>query len=664
MLRRLVLMGLVIAGVIASTPAQIRAQRAETLFTYGNQPVSKAEFLRVYQKNNVNKKADFSEKALRDYLNLYSLFRMKVAEANAMQVDTLPSIQRELDGYRRQLARNYLSDKQVTDQLLREAYDRMQEEVHVQHIMIAAPATMSPQDTLKAKARIDSVYQALQKGADFGKTALAVSEDKGSQERGGDIGYITALQTLYNFENAVYKTPVGKISAPFRTQFGFHIVKILGKRPARGEVTVAHILLSAPKTGGDAAATQALLRADTVLRALKAGKNWNDLVKQYSEDKYTVNNGGELQRFGAGRMVPAFEEASFALKKPGDISEPIKTDYGYHIIKLIEKFPPRSFDSMKEELSRRIENDSRNQIARDKYLEAAKKDNGFKEYPQNLQAVITQVSQKRDTSAQNVYTFKAEDFRGMTQPVFELGGKKYLQSDYMNYAEQLTRGRIAGPKDALMKDIYRMYVERTVTDFQEQRLGDVNPEFKNLMDEYRSGIILFELMDRKVWSKANQDSTGLESFYEQHKSKYQWQPGFSGAVITAIDQDAVKRLQNYMDKHPKATDEDILAAINSSEQPNSISIQRGRYEYATFKDVPEADITAGKLSKAVKSTDGVYTLVLAQEKFSTPMQKSLEDARGYVVSDYQDYLEKQWETELRSKYPLTTNEKVLKSMVN
>lgn len=664
MFRRLVLMGLVIAGTIASTPALTRAQRSETLFTYGGQPVSKEEFLRVYQKNNVNKKADFSEKALRDYLQLYSLFRMKVSEADVMQLDTLPNIQRELDGYRRQLARNYLSDKQVAAQLQREAYDRLKEEVHVQHIMISAPMAMGPDDTLKAKARIDSVYQALQKGADFGKLAQAVSDDKGSKERGGDIGFITALQTLYPFENAVYQTPVGKISAPFRTQFGYHIVKVLGKRPARGEVTVAHILLSAPKTGGDEAVTQALMRADTVLRALKAGKSWGELVKEYSDDKYTVNSNGELQRFGAGRMVPAFEEAAFALKKPGDISQPIKTDFGYHIIKLIAKYPPQPFDSVKEDLARRIENDSRSQIARDKYLAQAKKENGFKDYPQNLQAVIDRMSQKRDTGAQNVITFKAEDFRDMTQPVFELGGKKYLQSDFMNFAEQLTRGRITGPKDALMKDIFRMYVERSVTDFQEHRLADNNPEFKNLMEEYRSGIMLFELMDRRVWSKANQDSTGLQAFYNQNKSKYQWLPGFSGAVMLASNDEALKRLQDYVAKHPNATDEELLAALNTTEHPNSVSIQRGRYEYANFREVPEGQIVVGKLSQPVKSSDGVYTVVLAQEKFSAPTQKSLEDARGYVVSDYQDYLEKQWEVALRAKYPLTVNEKVLKSMVN
>lgn len=663
MLRRLVLMALAIAGTLASTPALVLAQRSETLFTYGNTPVSKEEFLRVYQKNNINKKADFSEKALRDYLQLYSLFRMKVAEADALQLDTLPNIQRELDGYRRQLARNYLSDKQVTDKLLREAYDRMKEEVHVQHIMIAAPVSMSPEDTLLAKKRIDSIYTALQKGADFATMARQVSDDRGSKERGGDIGYITALQTLYPFENAVYNTPSGKIASPFRTQFGYHIVKVLGKRPARGEVTVAHILLATPKGSGAAGEELARRRADTVLRELKAGKKWDELVKRYSEDKYSVNNNGELQRFGAGRMVPAFEDAAFALKKPGDISQPVKTEYGYHIIKLIDKYPPQPFDSVKEELARRIENDSRSQIARDKYLEEAKKQNNFKEYPQNLQAIIARMSQKRDTGAQNVTTFKAEDFRDMIQPVFELGGKKYLQSDFVNFAEQLTRGRLTGPKEALVKDIFRMYVERSVTDFQEHRLADLNPEFKNLMDEYRSGIMLFELMDRKVWSKANQDTSGLKAFYESNKNKYQWQPGFSGAVIQASNEDALKRLQEYVAKHPKATDEELLSALNTESHPNSISIQRGRYEYEHFKEIPESQIVAGQLSKAVKNNDGIFTLVLAQEKFAAPTPKSLEDARGYVVSDYQDYLEKEWDAQLRSKYPLTVNDKVLKSMV-
>jgi len=658
MFRRLILTVLATAG----TGALLWAQQSETLFTYGGTPVSKGEFIRVYQKNNVNKKSDFSEKALRNYLDLYSIFRMKVAEADAMHLDTLASIQRELDGYRRQLARNYLSDKQVTDRLLHEAYDRLKEEVHVAHIMVSAPMTMSPNDTLAAKARIDSIYTALQKGADFSAIASSISDDRGSKERGGDVGYVTALQTLYPFENAVYNTPVGKFSQPFRSQFGYHIVKVLDKRPARGEVSVAHILLATPQGSGTQGEELARKRADSVMRDLKAGKKWDELVKKYSDDKFTVNNLGELQRFGAGRMVPAFETAAFALKKPGDISQPVKTDYGYHIIKLIAKYPPQPFDSVKDELSRRIENDSRSQIARDKYLEDVKKENRYKEYPENLEAIIARMQQKRDT-AQNQTVFKGEEFRNMNQPLFELGDKKYLQSDFMNFAEQLTRGRLSGPKEALLRDIFRIYVERTVTDYQEHRLADVNPDFKNLMDEYRSGIMLFELMDRKVWSKANQDSAGLTAYYNAHKSKYSWQPGFSGAVIRAANEEALKRLQDYVAQHPKASDEELLHALNTEAQPNSISIQRGRYEYEGFKEIPAAAISVGTLSKAVKSNDGTYTLVLASEKFDTPTAKTLEEARGFVVSDYQDYLEQQWDAQLRSKYPVVVNEKALKSLV-
>lgn len=637
--------------------------QAQTLFTYGGTPVSKAEFLRVYQKNSINKKVDFSEPALREYLDLYSLFKMKVREAEAIKLDTVPSIAAELDNYRHQLAKNYLTDKEVTAKLVNEAYNRMKEEVHVAHILISCSQAASPQDTATAYAKIDSLYKLITKGkADFAKLASEVSDDRGTRESGGDIGYMTALQTIYPFENAIYSTPVGKVSAPFRTQFGYHIVKVLDKRPSRGEVQVAHILLATPKSKGEEGVAAARRRADSVETMLRQGVSFDTLVARYSEDKLSKNEMGVLQPFGAGRMVPAFENAAFALKQPGDVSAPVQTEYGFHIIRLMRKIPLKPFDSLKDNINRRIENDGRAQVARDQFMAKIKQQHGFKDYPANLQAVINRFGQLPDTGAR-ANSFRAADFKDMNAPVFELGGTKYTQSDFVAFAESLTRGRINGPKVAVTNDIYKMYVDRTVNDYEEHHLAETNADFRNLMEEYRNGIMLFELMDRNVWGKATRDTAGLKAFYASHPGKWQWEPGFLGTVYHFKDEASLRKGMAVLQKNITAKDEDVYKAMNIEGNPDALNITRGHYEFSRFKDVPQSAIVKGKISAPERQADGSFTVVRADNVYTQPSAKTLDEARGYVVAEYQDSLEKNWNAELRAKYPLQVDNKVFQSMV-
>lgn len=646
-----------------STGCFITSLKAQNLFTFGNTPVSKQEFLRVYQKNSLNKAPDFSEPALREYLDLYSLFRMKVREAELMKVDTMAGISAELESYRRQLAKNYLTDKDVRGRLVTEAYDRMKEEVRVAHIMIACSPTALPADSAKAYARIDSLYrQAMAGKASFATLAENFSDDRNTRPTGGDIGYLTALQTFYPFETAAYSTPVDKISKPFRTQLGYHIIKVTDKRPARGEVQVAQILINAPKAKGDSVIAAARTKAMDVSRQLKSGASFESMVTKYSEDKYSVAEKGVMPPFGVGRMTTDFENASFALKNPGDISAPVQTEYGFHIIKLIGKTPIKPFDSLKDGLQRKIDNDSRAQMAHDAYFEKIKKQNNYKEYPQNLQAVIDRLQKKPDTGALS-NAFAAQDFRNMNAPVFELGGNKYLQSDLMSFAENLTRGRFNGDRGVVMRDIFKIYVDRTVNDFEENRLADSNPDFKNLMEEYRNGIMLFELTDRNVWSKASRDTVGLKSFYDNNKAKYQWEPGFTGAVYKFKNETAMKNGVKLLSKNRKMKDEEAYKSMNSEAMPDAVSIQRGHFEYSRFTEVPQAKLSKGKLSDPVKNEDGTYTVVSVDETFAQPTGKTLDEARGYAVAEYQDFLEKQWNAELRKKYPVKLDDSAFRSMV-
>jgi len=633
--------------------------QAQTLFTYGDTPVSKEEFLRVYEKNSLNKKPDFSDTALRGYLDLYSLFRMKVTEAESQHLDTLTSIQRELDNYRKQLARNYLTDEQVTKRLIHEAYERSKEDVHIAHILILCrPGT----DSVAAYHKIDSIYNVLEnKKADFATMAKEYSEDRGSKESGGDIGYITALEVTYPIENVAYSTPVGKFSKPFRTQFGYHIVKVLDKRPAVGEIKVAQILIECPKSKGEEGVEAARKRADSVEMEIKKGVPFNELVKKYSDDKFTINDNGVMPQFGVGKMVPSFESAAFALKNPGDVSKPVQTEYGFHIIKLLDKYPLKPFDTLEPQLKRKVENDYRSQVARDIFFEKIKEKNGFKEYPANYQEIITKLNNAPDT-ANGSKTFRVSDFMDMNKPVFTLAGRDYKQSDFMSFAESVTRGRLMGPKETVLHDLYTMYVTNVVNDFEEHKLVEENPDFKNLMEEYRDGVMLFELMDRNVWGKASRDTVGLEAFYEAHKNKYMWEPGFVGSEYKFKDEASLKEGLKLLSKR-NVTDSALVKIMNSDAKPDAVIIQHGHYEFSRFKDVPRSSIVKDKATEAVKNSNGTYTVVKAQEVYNEPTPKSLDEARGYVVAEYQDYLEKNWNKQMRDKYPMKVDQTVFESMV-
>lgn len=635
---------------------------AQTLFTYGKQSVGKDEFLKIYEKNSIGKSPDYSEKALREYLDLYALFKMKVNEADLQQVDTMMSIEYELNNFRKQIAKNFMTDEGVEAKLVKEAYERLQEEIYVSHILILSSPMASVEDTAEAYRKVDSIYNAItKKKADFAKMAEKYSDDRQSKERGGDIGYITALQAVYPFENVAYSTPVGKVSKPFRTQFGYHILKVHDRRQSQGEVKVAQILIAAPKAKGEEGLKEAKEKLAKVQAELKKGVSFDELVEKYSDDKFSRDNNGVLEKFGVGAMVPVFEKAAFGLKKPGDISDPVQTDYGFHIIKLIEKYPLESFDQMEGKLRKMVQKDSRSEIARDAFFEAVKVKNDFKEYPENLKPIIEKIKNLPDTG-RSANTFVLDDFKGMDEPLFSLKGKNYMQSDFLAYAQQMTRGRLMGPREAVMKDLYTMYVKTVVNDVEEHNLIEENPAFKTQMEEYRAGVMLFELMDRNVWSKAAKDTAGLRAYYQQHKDKYVWDAGFRGAIYKFKDEAALKqglKLINAKNVKP----EDVVEKMNTKEKPDAVTVQKGYFEYAKMDEFNKDQLGSGQLSETKKNDDSTYSVAYISERFNGKATKTLEEARGYAIADYQDYLEKKWHKELKEKYPVKVNEKVFSSMV-
>jgi peptidyl-prolyl cis-trans isomerase SurA len=355
-------------------------------------------------------------------------------------------------------------------------------------------------------------------------------------------------------------------------------------------------------------------------------------------------------------MAPEFEDAAFKLESPGDISEPVKTEFGFHLIRLIRKTPLQPLDSIRDNLARRVENDGRAVIAKDAYQDKVKKQYKFREYQDNLTEVVAAIP----ADSLKEKGFKAEDYAGFKKPVIELNGKTYTQHDFLKYAADLTRGRIVGPKNNAFGDLFKMYQSKLITDLQMANLEKNNTEYRDLLTEYRDGTLFFDLMGKKVWERATKDTAGLEAFYRQNQDKYQWQPGFEGTVYQAVD-------KSFLEQFAKAVSGgasllDALDKINIPENPNRITEQSGKFEFKAFS-LPAASYSEGKLTPVFANTDGTATAVYVSKLHPQAENKALAEARGFVVADYQDYLEKNWNNELKAKYPVKVNEKTLKSIV-
>ena len=545
-----------LAGCQTSKPATTGTTAATTsgpaVETLGTYPVPANEFAYVYRKNN-STAADYgTRQSVTDYLDLYTNFRLKVLEAEQKGLDTTQAFKRELDGYRQQLAQPYLTEKSVTDLLVREAYDRMSQEVNASHILIRVAPDATPQDTLTAFQKIDKVRQQALAGTDFAQLARSQSEDPSAKENGGKLGYFTAMQMVYPFETAAYKTPVGQVSTPIRTRFGYHIIKVNDKRAAQGEIKVAHLMIRMNANTAKADSLTAKKKIDELYSRLKKGENWDKLVAQFSEDAGSAANGGELPPFGTGRMLPSFEEVAFKLQKAGDISAPVQTPYGWHVIKLIERQPVAKFADVESTLKSKVAKDSRSELNKAAFLKRVRQEDQFVEIP----AVKTYTFGKADTTlvagrykyvAPAAATGKpAKGAANDNSTLFTIKGKPYLVKDFLTFAQQNQRPRTGAQPAFAMQQLHDQYVDQSLTEFEKNSLETKYEDYRMLVKEYRDGILLFQLMDEKVWSKAIEDTVGLKKYFADNQAKYQWDQRVQGTVTSAATPALLARTQREL----------------------------------------------------------------------------------------------------------------------
>lgn len=623
------------------------------LMTVGKRNIRKSEFEAVYHKNNNNAKAD--EKALNEYLELYTNFRLKVAEAEELGLDTTEAFKSELKGYRQQLAQPYLTDNEVTENLIKEAYERSKYDIKASHILVKVDENALPKDTLAAYNKALKIRERLLKGENFEKVAKEVSDDPSAKDNGGNLGYFTALQMVYPFENAAYNTKVGEVSMPVRTRFGYHILKVFDKRDARGQILTAHIMASTRGMQTAADTLAAKQKLEEIQAKIKQGVDFAELAKQFSDDPGSASKGGQLPWFGTGKMVPEFEEAAFQLKNNGDVSDIIQTKFGFHIIKRLDYKPLPSFDEIKAELKQKIAKDTRSQKSRESFIERIKKEYGFKENLKNRDEFIKVID-----STFFKGEWKAEKAAKLNKELFSIGNKKYTQTDFAKFIESQQSTQPATDYKLLIEKLYKNFTDKAVIDYEDEQLENKYPDFRNLMNEYRDGILLFELTDKKVWSKAVKDTAGLEAFYNANKDKFMWGERLEADIFYCKDEATAAKTRKLVEKGLKKgyNVEEIQKQINTDSQLN-LKVVSGKFSKGDNKIIDSIDWNVG-LTKN-QNVDNQIVFVNVKRKIA-PEPKTLKEARGVVTAEYQNQLEKEWLKELKAKYPVNINREVLKTV--
>ncbi|MBL7789674.1 MAG: peptidylprolyl isomerase [Chitinophagales bacterium] len=626
-----------------------RLMTAQELMTIGKEKVSVEEFLRIYQKNNQSA-SSFSEKDINEYLDLFTLFKMKLQEARRLRLDTLPALKEDYQKYTEQLVQNHFVDKNYMENIWKAQYEHMKYDVKVAHIMVKCAPNALPADTLIAYNKLNYLRQQANKD-NFSKLATENSEDPSSAPKGGLLGYITAFMTFPEFEVPCFATPVGGISPIFRTQYGYHILHVLDKRTARGRIKVAHIFLK--KSDKNEEAEKKIQEAYKLVSTKKI--SFEDAVSKYSEDASTKETKGELQEFGVSEMVIDFEEQCFALKNPGDISKPFMTDYGWHMVKLIEKKPLKDYEGSKETIIQRMARDPRVNYLKDVAYRRMIEKYKLSETPQTL----ANFSNPLIDTFFMVKNWVLKPSKTMeTTPLFTFGGKIFTLKEFTDFANQNYKTASSRTKKEALDVMYNAYKEKMIWETTKTKLSEEDKQFGHLEAEYMNGLLIFEIMDKEVWKKAVADTIGSKKLYEEVKNNY-W---FKDRVfIEGIKMTKPDLLQNYTNRLSTTSAKILFESIKKSKDSNDIVYYEKTIEKGEYTEVDNAIDSKTMVFQYIE--DDKSTVLAKIVKNIPPSVKPYADIKGRIQNLYQNKLEKEWGSNLRAKYPVKLNQSELNKLI-
>lgn len=626
--------------------AKVRGQsnNEEVLFSVDVSPTYVSEFLRVYNKN-LDLVQDESQKDVDAYLDMFVNYKLKLAEAKSLGYDKKASYIRELSSYKQQLAQNFLTDNKVTEDLVQEAYTRVSNEIKAEHILVRIDENASPQDTLNA---YNTVLGFRQRALNEGFEAVRNEVHNGQTVFGEDLGYFSGFKMVYPFETVAYNTKIGAISQPFKTQFGYHIVHVSDKRKARGEVTVAHIMMvDKPQ---DEVTNNAETRIQEIYKKLNQGEDFETLAKQFSDDKNSAAQGGMLAPFSSGQLsAPEFEDIAFGLEEAGDISKPFKTRFGWHIVKLHDKKPIGAFEELKPQLEAQVKRDDRSKLIDDALHEKLMvKYNVSKEIPDltYFERLLNDDYFKRSWQLPTDFI--------KDRPLVKIGDSIITYQAFGEFLENNQRNAsVKESYSSIVNKAYHAFLGASLVQYQKDNLEHENEEFANIVSEYRDGLLLFDLMEDRIWKVTKADSLGLMDFYKAHKANYYDAESINAIVASSPKQSVIKEVSKLLEAN-SALDE-IKQKVNSDGQVDVV-FTTGIMD-ASHQMLPEGFIFQKGISKIYKHHDA-FVVAFVNEVFPKK-QKTFEEARGLVVADYQKYKEDNWVSDLKEKYTVLINQEAL-----
>ena len=618
---------------------------SDVLLTISEEPILASEFIRVYNKN-LNLVQDDSQKEVESYLKLFINYKLKLAEATSLGYDKDPEYVKELRSYKNQLTQNYLTDKNVTDELVLEAYDRTLNEVKAQHVLVRIEEFET--DTLQAYSAIQAFQERL-KNDDFESLKKEIHDGKSIFVE--DLGFFTAFKMAYKFESVAFNTKVGEVSKPFRTKFGYHVVKVLEKRKSKGQVIVSHIMIANTQKDTTLVAKD---RIQELHRLLLQGEDFGNIAKQFSDDKSSSMRSGELKPFKSGQINSTlFENTAFSLKEKEDISEPIQTQFGWHILKLIDKQAVKEFNSLKPDLESQVRKDSRSQLVKSKMLAKLLSQYQLTGLNPNLALLKSNIVYDRSNK-----TWKFSDQIKDSKSFLVIQKTSYSFGDFINFLNK--NNKLINPNWATefaVNKQYKFFLEQSVFRYKKDNLENENQDFANILNEYREGLLLFELMQDKIWEGAKKDTIGLNAFYNENKANYLWPERVIGSVARSSNAKNIKKVRKLWASGK--SNQSIDELLNKIQQ--NVIFSTGEFELG-LSPLPESFTPRVKsqLSKIIKENNSFY--IVNVKEFMPQSQKSLEDSRGQLISDYQTKLETQWILELKSKFNVKVNEDVFQKV--
>lgn len=640
--------------LISTFSLGIFSQNQEILITIGRNKITADEFSHIYKKNN---SIAGNENSVKDYLDLFINFKLKVYEAESLKMDTSTNFKNELAGYRDQLSKPYMTENVKKLELIKEQYERSKEELKLDLILIAVPANAENEKWDVALQKAKKIKQRIISGEEFEKVAKETSDDKSVVSNGGHLPFFPALRIPYSIQKYAFSAKINELSEPIKTSYGYYIVRVAGKRPAKGSVKVAHIMIRNPKDLTESQKLKNKNKIDSIYNRLKAGDDFNSLLK-FSDDKSTAEQGGELPWFNTGRMVPEFENAAFSIKNINEYSKPVETNFGWHIIKLLDKKAPDSYEAQKLDIEKKNNLDKEMlDLIKQYVVEKLSKEFEFKENSKP-EAIYNMV----DSSI-----FKAKwTFEGVPEDqnkfLFKIKGIKYDENDFGNFILNKQTKRRPIQINLLVDELYNEFIYESLVEVEKDGLEDKHPEFKNLMQEYHDGILLFDITKIRVWDKASNDSLGLEKFYNENIDDYKNDLQIDISIFKYADKKYAEKAEKVFLKDRKNyTDEKIIEEVADNDINKLSKIGGGLYSRNQNMHADRI-LDMIKNNEINENTSVAYLdndILIFINKRIISKGKEFKEIKGIVIADYQNFLEKIWIDQLKAKYTVKVNNKVL-----